>query len=136
MSIPRIIAIIFIYLLAVGGWMILGTATSERSAGSSQHLAREVAHSWGGPLIQRAPSIERFEDGRATKKKLSPDATVLDVHIDEDSRKKGLINYPTYNVHMDAAWTITNHTSADATYTFAFTFPNPGGTYDRFVFSH
>ena len=134
MSIPRIVAIVFIYLLAAGGWMILGTATSERSTGSSNHLAREVAQSWGGPLIQRAPSIERLEDGRAVEK-VVPSATNLTVHIDEDARKKGLINYPTYNVHMDAIWTIANPSAQEATYAFHFSFPNPGGTYDSFVFS-
>ena len=57
MSIKRIIAIGFIFLVACGGWCILGTTTTLRSTDLFDRLGSEVQNLWGSPLVQEAPSV-------------------------------------------------------------------------------
>ena len=109
--------------------MILGTATSERSTGSSHHLAREVAQSWGAPLFNRPPPLNDWK--MCDHEKLSAAYQFTPYRL--DARKKVLLITHLQRPH-GCIWTIANHLTADAEYTFAFIFPNPAGTYDRFIF--
>ena len=56
MSMQRILAIVLIFLIACGGWTILGTTTDSRSSRSNRELAGQVESLWGGALVQVAPS--------------------------------------------------------------------------------
>src|ERR1700749_771884 len=62
----RIVAIVFVYLIAVGGWVFLAGTITYRTENQDQSLKREVGQLWGTPLEQRAPwaklHIERTKD--------------------------------------------------------------------------
>ena len=95
MSIPRIIAIIFIYVLACIGWMVLGTATVIRSGGASDRLSAEVQQLWGGPLVQVAPTVTTLAQFGDESSPSIPSSSRIDVRLDLDQRRKGLNWYPT-----------------------------------------
>src|SRR5512138_2899588 len=51
----RIIAIAFVYLIAVIGWIFLAGTITYRTANQDESLKREVNQLWGTPLEQRSP---------------------------------------------------------------------------------
>ncbi len=98
MNVKRMFAIIAIYLLACGGWGILGTTTALRSSQFADLMGREVRDLWGTPLVQRAPRVSVKVPGSESVRFLMPSANDLDVDVQLDYRRKGLVWYPTYRV--------------------------------------
>jgi hypothetical protein len=134
MSVRRIGAIVIIYLVATGGWAILGTTTLFRSQQFTDLLGNNVKQLWGTPLAQQAPSfLAKVKDGD-TGEFVMPTKNDLTVRIDLDYRQKGLIWYPTYAVHFKGVYTITNTGTVARDYGFHFTFPSKTATYDEFEF--
>ena len=66
----RIIAIAFVYLIAVAGWVFLAGTITYRTDNQDESLKREVNQLWGTPLAQRAPwarlNVERKTDVEVT----------------------------------------------------------------------
>lgn len=132
MSIPKIVAIVLIYLLAAVGWGVLGIATEERSTDFSSRLGSQVENLWGKPLVQQAPSWDVAVPGTDKLRWLMPSANDIKVRLDTDYRKKGLIWYPTYICSFDGSYTITNTDDVAQKVRFRFDFPAKGATYDNF----
>jgi len=133
MSVKRIIAVGFIFLLACGGWWILGTTTAVRSTDFFNRLGSQVENLWGTPLVQEAPSLAVQIPGSEQVRWLMPSKNDIKVGLQTDYRKKGLIWYPTYTCSFDGTYTITNIEDVGQKARIHFNFPAKGATYDNFA---
>ncbi len=131
MSIKRILALIGIFLLGVGGWNILGMTTQSRSADSNSHLGHQVARLWGGPIRQQAPSFFVKIPGTKRVRQIQPAANTLQVDLDLEFRRKGLVWYPVFISDFSASYVIANRDVVNQKVKLHFPFPDPQATYDR-----
>lgn len=135
MNTQRIAAIVVIFLVACGGWGVLGTATDSRTLQSSNYLGEQVEALWGLPLTQQAPTFSVEVPGTQTVRWMMPTASNISVNINADYRQKGLIWYSTYVADFDGIYTIANDDTVAQKVKLHFDFPAEGGTYDAFVAS-
>ena len=156
MTIPRLIAIMFIYLCTALGWSALGTSVIVRTGEHDNRQAQEVERLWGGAHTQTAPrawierqrtTLETVEEkdaaGRTTGVRQTGRevvdvadaplaATRADVALDLDHRQRGLLWYDTYGVAFRATYTFRNPDDVARPMVACFTFPSANGLYDDF----
>jgi inner membrane protein involved in colicin E2 resistance len=157
----RIVAIGAIFFCTTIAWLILGGTVVERTGSSSGALREEVEGLWGreqrvAPVdvvversVERTVQKQVVADGRVittvererTREALAAERTAadVDVKLDLEHRKKGLLWWPTYDVAfharyrfaLPAALVVSDGTSTDA---LALTIPMPasGAVYDGF----
>ncbi len=116
----RLIAIGSIFFFTTIAWVILGSTVVARTGESDGRIKMEVESLWGSEHRQRAPEVridrvitervhtERVVDNKtftstSLEKKRDTlstelDATDVDVTLDLEHRKKGLLWWPTYTV--------------------------------------
>lgn len=128
MSPSRIAAIVIVWLLAAGGWTILGTATALRSSSSSERIGPEIQALWGKPLMQGAPAVTTGDRGS----EMALAGTKVRANLALDYRRRGLVWYPTYRCDFAGTWRIRNDGAAPIDARIAFAFPDPEGTYSDF----
>lgn len=133
MNAKRIVAIIVIYGVACGGWLVLGATTAMRSTESHGRLGQEVEALWGAPLIQTPPSFSVQVPGSDHVRWIMPDKNGVKVELRTDYRKKGLIWYPTYTCAFRGEYAISNTEEVGQKIRIHFSFPAAGGTYDEFA---
>lgn len=56
MTVPRLLAIVVIFVGAAVAWFALGASLTIRSGEHDSRLAHDVARLWGGPQVQVAPT--------------------------------------------------------------------------------
>ena len=134
MNIKRIIAIIFIFLLGVGGWLILGSASALRSSMTAGNLDNEVRALWGSKIVQLAPKISVSIPGTQQVRTLAPSRNEVEVDIELEQRRKGLLWYPTYIVDFSGTYSVTNTDAVSQNVRVHFPLPSETATYDRFGF--
>ncbi len=158
MTPARLVAIGFIYGCAAVAWFTLGASVVERTGERDKGLAQEVAQLWGGRHSQLAPDTW-FESPRAVteqvQEKNEKGGTVtrdvtrivldrvpvavassrIDVALDLDQRRKGLLWYDTYGVGFGAEYRIRNESAEPRTFFVHFAFPSTEAIYDGFRFS-
>jgi hypothetical protein len=154
-AIPRILALLFIFMIASVGWIALGGVMQGRSTGQRSDLYGDVAELWGEPLTQRAPSlffrwstveqrsetqtdhagktvVRTYEVQRDHEKQVYPSSTDMDVTIGLDQRRKGLLWFSLYDVDMQGGWTYLHQEPVAGWVTIGFDFPSAQGVYDGF----
>lgn len=122
MNTKKMIAIIFIWLVAAFGWMVLGTVVRIRTDGlldMERDVARGVEALWGPPQVQKTPTVKAAE-GRAVEPFARSEVTVL---LDAQNRKRGLGWFPVYDVRFSGAYTVTNDAADARSYTVTFLRP-------------
>ncbi len=152
--VKTILAIAFVYLTAVVGWITLAGTISYRTDHQDETLKKEVGQLWGTPLEQRAPSaslavdrqvdVEKWDGSKQTK--TIDHATVTDkydlpiiqnnirVGFELDQRQKGLLWYSTYRVRFSGEYVFENTQDKSGELTVNFAFPAANGLYDEFKF--
>jgi inner membrane protein involved in colicin E2 resistance len=152
--VKTILAIAFVYLTAVVGWITLAGTISYRTDHQDETLKKEVGQLWGKPLEQRAPSaslavdrqvdVEKWDGSKQTK--TIDHATVTDkydipiiqnnirVGFELDQRQKGLLWYSTYRVRFSGEYEFENTQDKSGELTVNFAFPAANGLYDEFKF--
>jgi hypothetical protein len=155
MTAARLVAIGVIYVGCAIAWFILGGSVVSRTGESDEKLAAEVARLWGGRHNQIAPSAW-VEVPRTVVEDLPPtvvgapfrrvEKTVVDrapapasmsrveVTLDLDHRRKGLLWYDTYGVSFAAEYRFRNPHDVPRRVVVAFVFPSAEGLYDDFAF--
>jgi hypothetical protein len=150
----RIIAIAFVYLVAVVGWIALAGTITYRTDNQDESLKHEVGRLWGTPLQQHAPDAqlqverqvqtEKWND--ATKKKIVELSKLTDefdvpiiqndirVDLELDQRQKGLLWYSTYRVRFAANYVFENIQDKSGCLVLNFAFPAADSLYDEFKF--
>jgi hypothetical protein len=152
--VKRIAAIVFVYLFAAFGWMVLGGTITYRTDTQDSELRRQVGELWGKPLTQQAPvgtlflsrSIETKKWDASAKRNIVETETVIDkfevpivendirVDLELDQRQKGLLWYSTYRVRFNGSYVFENQQSKAGELNLIFHFPTTNGQYDEFVF--
>lgn len=133
MSVRRIIATAFIFLVACAGWATLGLTTVQRSTEFGGRLGAQVEALWGVPLVQEGPSFAVDIPGSPQARWIMPAKNDVTVQLLADYRKKGLIWYPTYTCDFRGTYTISNAETVVQKIRIRFNFPSQGGTYDEFA---
>ncbi len=135
MTIKRMIAIIFIFLLGVAGWTFLGGVSAQRSSYYGNQLYYQVKQLWGEPITQDSPTLSVKIPGRKKMRSLLIQGNQIKVNLDLQQRRKGLIWYPTYEVEFDAQYKVVNPDAVSQNIRFYFPLPAKEATYDRFSFA-
>jgi inner membrane protein CreD len=150
----NIFSIGFVYLVAVAGWMLLGTTIDYRTGGQDGRLKESVGQLWGTPLEQRAPvaalevshKTSDPKPGADAKKKpveLPPAVDKLNaplvqsdikLGLQSEPRQKGLLWYSTFKADFLGNYVFENVEDKAGTLALAFTFPAADGIYDEFRF--
>ncbi|MEM6646598.1 MAG: inner membrane CreD family protein [Bacteroidota bacterium] len=140
--IKRIVAIGFIYFCTVVGWSILGGSVTYRSQVQDDGIRMEVGQLWGGAQVQQAPSVHRvvtipsndpIKEPRVEHRAVSLMGSDVQVAMDVEHRRKGLLWYGTYTVGFEGAYRFENTTEEPATYRFRFPLASGGSVYDNFA---
>ena len=145
----RVAAILVIFLCSTLAWVVLGGTIMTRTYSLDGSLQQKVASTWGSPQTQSPPAAsfvvtsykeaESLEDGKKVVRKvevkeeklLALDASRVDVQLDLEPRKKGLLWYSTYKVVFDAKYTFaTTLMAAPEEITIRLPFPAAQALYD------
>ena len=149
------LAIVVIFITATVAWVILGSVTKMRTEEYSSELSGRVGRLCGSQLGQKPPvftaitklrqKVPDFQ-GTTTKKTgfwssktqiikqtLSPAANVIDVDLQLEYRRKGLLWFPVYKCKFAAEYTLENIGDEPMTVKAHFDFPSPSATYDDFL---
>ncbi len=149
----KIFPLILIYVIALIGWMILGSVTSFRSYSQDDKLKQRVGGLWGASQDQEAPEIfyeekklksvkERDEEtGRMEARTVETteqfginlESTDLKADFNLDYRKKGLLWYSTYKVKIAGEYGFINTAGKNTDINFVYKFPSSSGVYDDFL---
>ncbi|MFH1467567.1 MAG: inner membrane CreD family protein [Pseudomonadota bacterium] len=154
-AIPRILAMIFIFILTSIAWVSFGGIMQGRSSQQRGSLYGDVAELWGQPLAQQAPTLNfhwvTVEQRRETQTSAKGEVTVrtydvqvphdkqvfmastdMDVGMHLDQRRKGLLWFSLYDVDLQGTWTYVHDEPVDGVITLMFDFPSDQGVYDGF----
>jgi len=155
-TVPRLLAVGFIYCCTAVAWSTLGASVVSRTGESDEHLAKEVARLWGGRHEQVAPTALVERPRRVVEKAQETDArgqvvvrdvtrTVVDrapVVLDQsrvrtalslEQRRKGLLWYPTYGVTFAGSYRLHNPDAEERNVVVHFAFPSAEALYDGFT---
>ncbi|MDH3465966.1 MAG: inner membrane CreD family protein [Gammaproteobacteria bacterium] len=131
---PRMFAVFLVFVVGVIGWGILGSASHLRSTDRSSNLSRAVQQLWGQPIVQSAPSFTVNVPGTDRERPLLPSANEIDVTIELDHRRKGLIWYSLFEVDFRGSYTISNNAGIAQRARIQFAFPSKDATYRALQF--
>jgi hypothetical protein len=150
--VKRIIAIAFIFACASAAWLVLGATIFSRTYSSDDASEPRVVSLWGAPQSQSPPSAETertvpkttetVENGRKKTlteqvketRQLALEASRVDVALDLEHRRKGLLWYSTYKVRFAGVYTFRNTTEVGRV-RFTLKFPAERAIYDDLVFT-
>jgi len=134
--IQRIAAIVFIFVCASAGWMILAGTLSYRSSSADSGLRGHVVSTWGAPHEQQPPSavyeesvshlVASVEDGKKIERTVTEkiyhalplDGSRIQVGLQLEHRQKGLLWFSTYKVGFDGVYQFRNPTGDDQSVRF------------------
>lgn len=135
----QIAALTFIYLCVCASWMILGTTVNTRTGDQNERLNAQLQELWGSSQKQEAPTFFEIRDDDAesaqkTKSTFSsvlPDASNINVSLNLEQRRKGLLWYPTYRVAFAGSYDLKNASVQDKKMFLHFSLPDKSGVYDN-----
>ncbi|MDE3090217.1 MAG: inner membrane CreD family protein [Chloroflexota bacterium] len=138
MTVPRLIAILFIFACVSAAWWVLAGVTVVRTTDVNRQINPRVQELWGPALTQAAPMAYMGVLDRTGKQPAPPsvqlDASDLKVDLHLDYRQKGLLWYSTYTVGFDGQYRFVNPTDQTITLTVQYVFPAANTLYDNFKF--
>ena len=154
MSILRVLAVAFIFVVASVAWVALGGVTMSRSGAQSSKMRGAVAELWGRPQAQAAPSLtfewttsrtvrrtetygntsrvieERVDEKQTREATLTSSDVAVDLRLDQ--RRKGLVWLSLYDVAYRARHRYTHPGPEAGALRVGFRFPDAQGVYDDF----
>ncbi len=148
----HITALIFIFICTTIGWTVLGKVTADRTSAQDRKLKAAVGELWGSKQTQHAPrlyldtSLQYDPDSPDSghdfvsvysdndKTPIPLDKTDINVNLNLEPRKKGLLWYATYRVSFEGEYVVSNKGDEPANYILDYQFPSRGGIYDNFKF--
>ncbi len=151
--VKRIVAIAFVFVMTAVAWAILGSTIFYRTYETDSALRGRVVSIWGAPHEQGSPTasyeqtvpktVETIEEDRKIVRKtqerivtpLPLESSRVDVALDLEHRRKGLLWYSTYKVAFAGAYTFRNASNQDQLVTFTLNFPTAQAIYDDLTLS-
>ncbi len=140
----RLIAILFIFCSAATAWMILGTTLVQRTYSSDSSQSEKLTAQWGsaqtqsGPEISARVAVDTYNKDKKRVERGYENVSVpvtgsrIDVKLDLEQRRVGLLWYNLYDVRFLAHYRIRNATSSRLL-SVHFPFPSTDGTYADFA---
>lgn len=149
MTVRRLLAICFIFVSTAVAWFILGASVSTRTSQSKIEGGQQVASLWGGQHRQVAPRVflnrihqvseqvtQEDDSGKEVSIPLGLHSSSIDVRLNVDHRKKGLLWYDTYTVDFIGDYTVEVPARPGESVTVEFQFPSPSAIYDDFSLTY
>lgn len=142
----NIVALAVIFCGASLAWLILGATLAERTQSSDDTQRAKLESQWGTPQTQAAPqvtarvAVDTYDADKKQNVRSYDDIPVavrssrINVGLDLEQRRKGLLWYNLYDVHFVAHYRLRNDTPSERL-TLHFPFPSAGGTYADFMCS-
>ena len=148
----HIAAIAFIFVCASLGWAILGGTIFSRTYSSDSQAANQVASTWGAQQTQSPPTAsftrlvpkheEITQDGKKVLKTTQQEVIIplplesssIDVALDLEHRRKGLLWFSTYKVAFSGLYGFKNTSDKEETINFTLRFPSKQAMYDDLTF--
>jgi inner membrane protein involved in colicin E2 resistance len=154
----HIIAVALIFLFVVVAWAALGSSIHVRTWEADRQLHGAVANLWGSPQQQTSPELifkwqvrktvkEKVEDAGTRETRIVTrervvweerpmilDSSDIEVDLDLEQRKKGLLWYATYEVGFDGSYSYTHEDDQEGVLEIVYRFPALGASYDDFRF--
>jgi hypothetical protein len=157
MTAGRLFAVLFIFVCCCVAWFILGFSLTYRTEMSDDRLSPAVTQLWGGRHAQVAPSAwyettrvvhkeitEQDAEGRTVTRQVNSEVVDLvpvplassriEVDLDLEHRRKGLLWYDTYAVAFDGQYRLSLPDGIGGPLHLRFAFPSAEAIYDDFVF--
>lgn len=141
----RLIAIGTIWVGCTLAWVVLGSTLVIRSGDASSALEGEVHRLWGPPGEQGAPRARGIgwdqsnTDGQSPRivvsgleSALGLDGSSIDVDLELEHRKRGLMWFPTYAVDFDGQYTFVSESEIPLRSAIVFPLAQRGVGYDLF----
>jgi hypothetical protein len=129
----RIAAITFIYACTVFGFILLSGTMIVRTDTQDTKLKSAVRQLWGSKHAQTAPLVGYHHKNSEMPLKAIPlESSDIEVKINLEHRKKGLLWYATYTVDFSSEYKIKNTSSESETLRLYYSFPAEGAVYDDF----
>jgi inner membrane protein involved in colicin E2 resistance len=144
MSLKHLVAIAVIFCGASLAWMILGATLVQRTAESDSSQTQKLTAQWGSAQTQTAPqvtarvAVDTYDKDKKRVERGYEDVAVpirgsrIDVKLDLEQRRKGLLWYNLYDVRFLAHYRVRNDT-ASRRLALHFPFPSSDGTYTDFT---
>ena len=138
-------AIIVIFCGAAIAWVILGNTLLFRTADSDDSQRQALSSQWGSAQSQSAPvvtarvPVDVFNTRTQRVEHLFENVTVpirssrVNVNLDLEQRRKGLLWYNLYNVRFSSHYRIRNDTG-NSSLSVHFRFPASNGSYANVVY--
>lgn len=135
----RLIAIALVWLGCSVAWLILGSTLLVRSDDTLSRLGDGVSALWGPAMRQlppRASIADRSEPGAPPRDnppiQVPLSGSEIDVSLDLEHRKKGLVWFPTYAVDFRGRYTFVNPHAAAREVGFELPLESEHALYDGF----
>ena len=151
----RILAVLFIFCCTALAWFTLGASLVHRSEASDRRLNPEIERLWGGQHQQLAPAVSWLRHETVVDKVATKDAegrlvvreverrvahelpltlrsSVLNVDLDLEHRRKGLLWYDVYTVRFRGLYTVEVPGEEDGRVRLTLPFPAANAMYDGF----
>lgn len=144
----RILSLVAIFIATTVAWMILGATINSRTNNSSSRLGARVQSVWGTPQLQLAPAClrettedvtEEIQEKGATRK-VTKRVTIqtpvpaaqsrVDVGLNLEHRKKGLLWYSTYTVAFQGEYAFRNPDDTPRAFLLRVPLPAEQAIYD------
>lgn len=154
----RIIAIAALYIVVCIAWVALGGSVIHRTENTGGRLGEEVAGLWGDRQEQLSPEATFFWEETVLEKETIQDAgadrarvvqherrvtkseprildhSKVDVDLNLEQRKKGLLWYATYGVTFSGDYAYTHADDREGWLELTYRFPTTNAIYDNFRF--
>lgn len=118
MTVKKLFALMFIFLMTTIAWMILGASNLSRTDSSYSSLKSEVANLYGGDLVFKTPQCytkqarvkEELIDGRLVVTEYTENeylelvSSDIEMHVVLDQRKKGNLWFPTFRTAFTGSY--------------------------------
>jgi len=135
LSSGRLFAIGCIFAAVSFAWLIFGKVLSERNSTSSNTAKSNVTQLWGPAQSQQHPKIwSSLNINSRNRSYIQPISSIIDVKLNYEPKKKGLIWNNTYTADFAANYQIKNSTDESALYHISFALPSINSSYHDFVF--
>ncbi len=151
----NLLSIGFIWFGCAVAWVILGSTVMVRTEGSSSSIFGEVAMLWGPPMAQSPPRLTYKEPRKRREKIINHDAqgreyetevvrdeqveltlpldrSDVQVRLELEHRKKGLMWFATYEIHFAGNYSVVNTTPVARHVDVAFPLAGENAIYDGF----
>ena len=129
MTVPKMIAIALIFMVAVAAWMVLAGSVVYRTDNTDSKLSGRVGGLWGERQVQSAPTFTGGTGGAP----LQVAGSDIAARFKLDDRRKGLLWYATYVVDFAATYRVSNPGSSTADAVMTFIFPSPNNVYSGYA---